>query len=144
MALLVAMVAGRLYAPWGAATLGFAAGLLQDILTGGLLGVGALSKGLTGLLWTRLWNHAVSDSLVLQLPLLAGLTILDGVLFFGCSMLFSTAAISGEAFFPLLWRQLLSNLLFGPFVLMLFDRIHHRLMRPRRFSRRRHASAITL
>ena len=44
---------------------------------------------------------------------------------------------------PLLWRQLLSNILFGPFLLILFTAIHHRLKRPKRLSRRRHASAIT-
>ena len=143
MALLAVVAAGRVYTPWGAAALGFAAGLLQETLTGGLLGVGALSKGLAGLLWTRLWNHAVSDAPVLQLPLLAGLTVFDGALFFGCSMLFSAPTSSGEAFFPLLWRQLLANLLLGPFLLMLFAVIHRRLKRPRRSSRRRHASAIT-
>ena len=47
MALLAVVAAGRVYTPWGAAALGFAAGLLQETLTGGLLGVGALSKGLS-------------------------------------------------------------------------------------------------
>ena len=143
MALLVALAGGLVYTPWGAAGLGFAAGLLQETLTGGLLGVGALSKGLAGLLWIRVWNHAVSDAPVWQLPLLAGLTVFDGALFFGCSMLFSAPMSSGEAFFPLLWRQLLANLLLGPFLLMLFAIIHRRLKRPRRSSRRSHASAIT-
>jgi rod shape-determining protein MreD len=143
MALLAAVAGGRVYTSWGAAALGFAAGLLQETLTGGLIGVGALSKGLTGLVWTRLWNHAVSDAPLLQLPLLAGLTVFDGAIFFGSSMLFSTPTSSWDVFFPLLWRQLLSNMLFGPFLLMLFAAIHRRLKRPRRLSRRRHASAIT-
>jgi rod shape-determining protein MreD len=143
MALLVAVAGGLVYTPWGAAGLGFAAGLLQETLTGGLLGVGALSKGLTGLVWTRLWHHAVSDAPLLQLPLLAGLTVFDGAIFFCTSMLFSTPTSSWDAFFPLLWRQLLSNILFGPFLLILFTTIHHRLKRPKRLSRRRHASAIT-
>ena len=38
IALMVALFGGRVYAPWNAAALGFAAGLLQDTLTGGLLG----------------------------------------------------------------------------------------------------------
>jgi rod shape-determining protein MreD len=143
MALLAAMVGGRVYTPWGAAALGFAAGMLQETLTAGLLGVGALSKGLTGLAWTRWWNHAVSDAPVMQLPLLAGLTVLDGAIFFGCSLLFSTLTPSWEAFFPLLWRQLLSNILYGPLLLGLFTAIHRRLKRPRRLSRRRHASTLT-
>lgn len=143
MALLVAVSGGLVYTPWGAAVLGFSAGLLQETLAGGFLGVGALSKGLTGLVWTRVWRQAVSDAPVLQLPLLAGLTIFDGVIFFCASMLFATPTSAWEAFFPLLWRQLLANILLGPFLLMLFATIHRRLKRSRRASRRYHASAIT-
>jgi rod shape-determining protein MreD len=143
MALLVAVSGGLVYTPWGAAVLGFSAGLLQETLAGGLLGVGALSKGLTGLVWTRAWHQAVSDAPVLQLPLLAGLTIFDGVIFFCTSMLFAAPISAWEAFFPLLWRQLLANILLGPFLLMLFATIHRRLKRSKRASRRHHASAFT-
>jgi rod shape-determining protein MreD len=143
MALLVAVSGGLVYAPGGATVLGFTAGLLQETLAGGLLGVGALSKGLTGLLWTRLWRQVISDAPLLQLPLLAGLTVFDGAVFFCTAMLFSTPTPSWDTFFPLLWRQLLSNILLGPFVLMLFAAIHRRLKRPKRSSRRRHESAIT-
>jgi rod shape-determining protein MreD len=143
MALLVAVSGGLVYTPGGAAVLGFAAGLLQETLAGGILGVGAFSKGLTGLLWTRLWRQVISDAPLLQLPLLAGVTVFDGAVFFCTSMLFSTPTPSWDAFFPLLWRQLLSNILLGPFVLMLFAAIHRRLKRPKRSSRRRHESAIT-
>ena len=144
IALLVAIIGGSVYAPWGAAALGFGAGLLQETLTGGLLGVEALSKGLTGLVWTRLWHQVVGDAPLLQLPLLAGLTVFDGAMFFGSSMLFSTPTPSWDTFFPLLWRQLLSNLLFGPVLLFLFTAIHRRLNRPKRVGRRRHAPAITI
>jgi rod shape-determining protein MreD len=143
MALLVAISGGLVYTPWRAAALGFTAGLLQETLTGGLLGVGALSKGLTGLVWARLWHCAVSDAPLLQLPLLAGLTVFDGAIFFCTSILFSTPTSSWDAFFPLLWRQLLANLLFGPFLLILFAAIHRRLKRHKRSRRRRYASAIT-
>jgi rod shape-determining protein MreD len=143
MALLVAVSGGLVYPPGGAAVLGFAAGLLQETLAGGLLGVGALSKGLTGLVWTRLWRQAIGDAPLLQLPLLAGLTVFDGAIFFCTSMLFSTRASSWDTFFPLLWRQLLSNILLGPFLLMLFAAIHRRLKRSKRSSRRRHEPAIT-
>jgi rod shape-determining protein MreD len=143
MALLVAVSGGVVYAPWGAAILGFTAGLLQETLAGGFLGIGALSKGLTGLMWTRLWQQAVSEVSVLQLPLLAGLTVFDGAIFFCTAMLFSTPTSSWDAFFPLLWRQLLANVLLGPFLLMLFAAIHRRLKRSKRASRRRYAAAIT-
>lgn len=143
MALLIAVYGGSVYAPGGAAALGFAAGLLQETLAGGMLGVEALSKGLTGLVWTRLWQQVIGDSPWLQLPLLAGLTVFDGTIFFCTSMLFSIHAPSWDAFIPLLWRQLLSNLLLGPFLLILFAAIHRRLRRVRRSSRRRHEPAVT-
>jgi rod shape-determining protein MreD len=143
LALLVAVCSGLTYAPVGAAWLGFTAGLLQETLAGGLLGVGALSKGLTGLVWTPLWRQTISDAPLLQLPLLAGLTILDGAIFFCASRQFSTPVSSWDTFFPLLWRQIISNVLIGPFLLILFVAIHRRLMRSKRASRRRHASAIT-
>jgi rod shape-determining protein MreD len=143
MALLVAVAGGLVYKPAGAAVLGFAAGLLQETLAGGLLGVSALSKGLTGLVWTRLWRQAIGDAPLLQLPLLAGLTVLDGALFFCAAMLFSKPTASWDTFFPMLWRQLLANVLLGPFLLMLFAAIHRRLKRTKRSSRRRHEQAIT-
>ena len=143
MALLAAVAGGLAYTPWRAAAFGFAAGLLQETLTGGFLGVGALSKGLTGLAWTRVWYDTVSNSPLLQLPLLVGLTVFDGVIFFCTSMLFSRPTSSWDAFFPLLWRQLLANILLGPFLLLLFAAIHHRLKRSKRLSRRHHASTIT-
>ena len=93
LALLVAVCAGLTYAPVGAAWLGFTAGLIQESLTGGLLGVGALSKGLIGLVWTPLWRQKVSDAPLLQLPLLVGLTILDGAIFFCTCRLFSSPAV---------------------------------------------------
>jgi rod shape-determining protein MreD len=143
VALLVAVFGGLVYTPAGAAVLGFSAGLVQETLTGGLLGVGALSKGLTGLVWTRLWRQAIGDAPVLQLPLLAGLTVLDGALFFCAAMLFSKPTASWDTFFPMFWRQLLSNLLLGPFLLMLLVAIYRRLKRPKRSSRRHYEPTIT-
>ena len=97
MALLVAVAGGLVYTPWGAAGLGFAAGLLQGDPNRRAWRWSPL-KGLTGLVWTRLWHHAVSDAPLLQLPLLAGLTVFDGVIFFCTSMLFSTPTSSWDAF----------------------------------------------
>jgi rod shape-determining protein MreD len=144
IALMVGLFAGLVYTPWSAAALGFGAGLLQDTLTGGWPGIGALSKGLTGLLWTRLWRQMVGDAPFLQLPLLAMLTVVDGALFFGAAILFSPHLPSLDVFFPLLGRQLLSNLVIGPLALMAFAALHRKLTRPRRFGWRQHASAITV
>jgi rod shape-determining protein MreD len=143
IALLTALYAGSIYAPGGAAALGFAAGLLQETLAGGMFGVEALSKGLTGLIWTRLWQQVIGDSPWYQLPLLAALTVFDGAIFYCTSILFATHAASWDAFLHMLWRQLLSNLLLGPFLLIIFAATHRRLKRARRSSRRRHEPAVT-
>jgi rod shape-determining protein MreD len=142
MALLVAVAGGLVYTPWGAAALGFAAGLLQETLTGGFLGVGALSKGLTGLVWTRLWHHAVSDSPLLQLPLLAGLTVFDGAIFFCTSMLFSTPTSSWDAFFPCSGAAPVKHT-FRAVSAHTVHRHSSQAEAPQALSRRRHASAVT-
>jgi rod shape-determining protein MreD len=143
LALFVAVAGGLSYSPGGAALLGFSAGLLQETLAGGLLGVGACSKGLTGLVCAPLWRRAVGDTPVLQVPLLIGVTLADGALFFCASLLFAAPTSPGEVFLPLLGRQLLANAALGPLVLMLFAGIYQRLTHPKRSGRRRHASTIT-
>jgi rod shape-determining protein MreD len=141
-ALIVAMFGGLVYAPSSAAALGFGAGLLQDILAGGLIGIGALSKGLAGLVWAPLWRQLMGDASWARLPLLAALTVMDGAAFFGASMLFSPHALSWDVFLPLLGRQLVSNLLLGPLLLMLFAIMQRRLKRTKRSSWRHHDSTL--
>jgi rod shape-determining protein MreD len=143
IALIVAVFSGFVYPPVAAAALGFGAGILQDTLSGGLIGVGAFSKGLTGLLWARLWRQVFGDGPLLQLPLLAGLTLVDGVAFFSAAALFSTHVSSWEVLLPLLGRQLLSNLLLGPLLSMLFAALYRKLGRTKRSGWSRHAPATT-
>jgi rod shape-determining protein MreD len=143
LALLAAVAGGHCYSPGRATLLGFSAGLLQETLAGGLLGVGACSKGLTGLLWAPLWRRAVGDAPLFQVPLLIGVTLVDSALFFCASLLFAAPTSPGEVFLPLLGRQLVANVVLGPVVLWWFASLYHRLTQPRRMGRRRHASAIT-
>ena len=143
LALIVAVFSGFMYPPVAAAALGFGAGLLQDTLSGGLIGVGALSKGLTGLLWARLWRQVIGDGPLLQLPLLAGLTVVDGAAFFCTAALFSVHLSSWQVFLPLLGRQLVSNLLLGPLLLMLCTVLSRKLRRTKRSGWRRHEPAAT-
>jgi rod shape-determining protein MreD len=142
LALSIATFGGLVYAPSSAAALGFGAGLLQDILAGGLIGIGALSKGLAGLVWTPLYRQLMGEAPWAQLPLLAALTVIDGAAFFGASALFSPHALSWDIFLPLLGRQLVSNLLLGPLLLLLFAVMHRKLKRTRRSGWRHHDSAL--
>lgn len=143
MALILAIHAGLHYSPAGAAALGFAAGLLQEVLAGGLIGVGALSKGLTGLFWARQWRHVVAEGILVQLPLLAVLTIVDGVAFFTASKLLAASTASWDALLPALGRQLLSNLIVGPILLKGFAVMHGKLRQGLRARRRGHEPTLT-
>lgn len=143
MALIVAVHAGLHYAPAGAAALGFGAGLLQEILAGGLIGVGALSKGLTGLFWARQWRHVVAEGVLVQLPLLAVLTIVDGVAFFTASKLLAASAASWDVLLPTLARQLLSNLIVGSVLLKGFAVVQGKLRQGLRARRRGHEPTLT-
>jgi rod shape-determining protein MreD len=127
LALMVAIHAGCVYPRSAAAALGFGAGLLQETLAGELIGVGTFSKGLTGLLWARLWRQVIGEAAVAQLPLLAVLTVMDGLAFFVASKLFAAPLAMWDIFVPLLGRQLLSNLLVGPLILMGLAAIHRKL-----------------
>lgn len=127
LALMVAIHVAYVYPRSGAAALGFGAGLLQETLAGELVGVGALSKGLTGLLWAHLWRQVIGEATLAQLPLLAVLTVVDGVAFFAASKVFFTPGAEWDVLVPLLGRQLLSNLLVGPLLLKGFAAIHRKL-----------------
>jgi rod shape-determining protein MreD len=143
LALLAALFAGLVYAPWSAAALGFGVGVLQDTLASGWLGVGALTKGLTGLVWARLWRQVVGESPLLQLPLIAMLTAMDGAAWVGAALLFAPYPPAWETCLSLLGWQLLSNVTIGPPVLLLLAAAHRKLRRTKRSGRRRYASTLT-
>ena len=88
---------------------GFASGLLQDAVSGGLLGVQALSRALAGfvvgLLPGKLW---VGHPLV-QIPGLLLLTIAEGLLRFGLLQLFHYPARLSELFVHVILPQALYN-----------------------------------
>ena len=142
--LMVAIYAGSVYGPASATALGFGAGLLEETLAGGLIGVGALSKGLTGLLWARLWRQIVGGGILAQLPLVAALTVVDGAAFFAVSKLFAARSGSWDAYIYLLGRQLLSNVLLAPLLLKLFAVLDRKLSRGTRARWRSHEPTLTL
>ena len=117
-------------------------GLLQETLAGGMLGVEALSKGLTGFVWTRLWHRPSGTPLapVATIGRINGVRWSDFLLHIDVVLL---ACVVVGRLLPLLSWQLLSNLLLGPFLLILLATVQRRLKRTRRFSRRRHESAVT-
>ncbi len=144
LALMVAIYAGSVYGRSGAAALGFGAGLLAETLAGGLIGIGAFSKGLTALLWARLWRQIVGEGTLAQLPLVVAVTVVDGGAFFAASKLFATRGGSWNTFLSLLGWQLLSNVLLAPLLLKLFAILHRKLRRGLRARGRGHEPTLTL
>lgn len=92
---------------------GFFAGLLQDVASGGLVGVQAMTKALAGfvlgLAGGRLW---VANPLV-QVPGLVALTVAEGVLRFGLLQLFHYPAGIGALLVDVILPQALYNGVLG-------------------------------
>ncbi len=92
---------------------GFFAGLLQDVASGGLVGVQALTKALAGFVLGmaggRLW---VANPLV-QVPGLVALTVAEGVLRFGLLQLFHYPAGLGALLVDVILPQALYNGVLG-------------------------------
>lgn len=101
------------YGPEFGCLAGFAAGLLQDVTGGGLVGVQALTKGLAGfgmgLLVGRFW---VSNPLV-QVPGLVLLTTAEGLVRFLLLQLFHYPVSLGDLMLHVILPQALYNGLVG-------------------------------
>lgn len=88
---------------------GFAAGLLQDAAGGGLIGVQALTKALAGFTIGALGGELRVTQPLVQVPGLALLTILEGVVRFGLLRLFHFEAPFGQLMLYVVIPQALYN-----------------------------------
>src|SRR6185503_13662000 len=92
---------------------GFAAGLLQDAAGGGLIGVQALTKALAGFTIGAVGTELRVTQPLVQVPGLALLTILEGVLRFGILKLFHFDAPFGQLMLYVVIPQALYNAFLG-------------------------------
>ena len=88
---------------------GFAAGLLQDAAGGGLIGVQALTKALAGFTIGALGGELRVTQPLVQVPGLALLTLVEGILRFGLLKLFHFDAPFGELMLYVVIPQALYN-----------------------------------
>jgi rod shape-determining protein MreD len=88
---------------------GFAAGLLQDAAGGGLIGVQALTKALVGFAVGALAGGLRGTQPLVQVPGLALLTIVEGLVRFGLLKLFHFPAPFGELMVYVVFPQALYN-----------------------------------
>lgn len=107
--LILAVLLGLRLGPEGGCLIGFSAGLLQDVLGGGLLGAQALTKALVGfvagLLGGRLW---VSNPVV-QVSGLVVLTLAEGLLRYSVLRLVHFPAELGGLMLQVILPQALYN-----------------------------------
>ena len=88
---------------------GFAAGLLQDAATGGLLGVQALTKAVIGFAIGALGERLTVSQPLVQVPGLVLLSLLEGLARFGLLQLFHFPAPFGELLMYVIVPQALYN-----------------------------------
>ena len=88
---------------------GFAAGLLQDAAGGGIIGVQALTKALVGFAVGALAGGLRETQPLVQVPGLALLTVVEGLVRFGLLKLFHFPAPFGELMIYVVLPQALYN-----------------------------------
>jgi rod shape-determining protein MreD len=88
---------------------GFAMGLLQDAAGGGLIGVQALTKALVGFAVGALAGELRGTQPLVQVPGLALLTIVEGLVRFGLLKLFHFPAPFGELMIYVVLPQAIYN-----------------------------------
>lgn len=88
---------------------GFAAGLLQDVAGGGLLGIQALTKALVGFAIGALGGELRVTQPLVQVPGLAVLTIVEGMVRFALLKLFHFPVPFGELMLYVVLPQALYN-----------------------------------
>ncbi|HEX8948034.1 MAG TPA: hypothetical protein VF790_03675 [Dissulfurispiraceae bacterium] len=98
----------------GSVLFGAAVGLVEDVLSGSIIGPGLLSKGFIGFMtpviftslvfkWTPLWGGIITVLF----------TLMDGMILTGTRVLFTGIHVSGIGIFQILLIQALLNLPFG-------------------------------
>jgi len=128
---------------------GTISGIAVDALSGGLLGSSGFSKTLIAFIVSEIARRVYMDNLLLRIPVLAGASLLHGVLYFGLHRLLSQPP-TGDAVVVIAY-SLLATTIAGTLIYMLLqnmatDRTPHRkreMFAPRRQTRRRNPIRLT-
>ena len=122
---------------------GTLAGLAVDALSGGLLGANGFTKTIIAFGVSEIARRVYLDNLLLRIPVIAGASVLNGLIFFGVHRLFGHAP-SGELLFTGAY-SLIGTTIGGTLVYLMFDSLSGDRVRrkkrdvfaPRRQTRRR-------
>jgi rod shape-determining protein MreD len=122
--------------PVQALFVGAATGLATDALGGGLLGAGGFSKTLTAYAVYLVASRVMLDTTVLRIPVLAGATLIDNVVFMGMTRLLGQA--TSLPFAQTLANKLIATTITGTMLLFVYDSFFsQRARQHRQFSVRR-------
>lgn len=126
---LVLIVACYIGLYWGEKTgtcLGFLLGLLQDIFSGGLLGLNALTKTLFSYLCGKAGKRLNIKNMIIQVLLIAFSSLLEGILFLFVLRIFHLRKEIHETFFHLVLPQTLYTMILTPIVFRLINFLHQK------------------
>lgn len=122
--------------PVQALFVGAATGLASDALGGGLLGAGGFSKTLTAYAVYLVASRVMLDTTVLRIPVLAGATLIDNLVFVGMTRLLGQ--VPTQPFAQALSNKLIATTATGTILLFLYDTfLSQRARQRRQFSVRR-------
>lgn len=101
--------------------MGFTVGLVQDCLSGGLLGVNTLSKSLVAFFFAMLKDKIIVEGLVPISFFLVGASLFDGAIFYVVLVSLLKGQVSAGFLFPSLFIYGLYNGLAGLFLFYVLD-----------------------
>lgn len=105
-------------------------GLAVDALSGGLLGAGGFSKVVVAYLVSELARRVYLDNVLLRIPVLAGATLLSGLLYYGAQRFFGQTPYVEPL--TTISYMLIGTTIAGTFIYMAFDGMFSGRLRPRR------------
>ena len=116
--------------PVQALFVGAATGLAADALGGGLLGAGGFSKTLTAYAVYLVASRVMLDTTVLRIPVLAGASLIDNVVFVGMTRLLGQTP--SQPFAQALSNKLIATTITGTILLFVYDSFFSERARQRR------------
>lgn len=99
------------------------AGFFQDSLSGGLLGVNTLSKGLAGLFFSTLKEKIIVEGIVPVSFFIFATSLVDGMIYFLAMTSLMGGQVSGGFLFSHVFFFGVCNAVIGPFLFYILDRV---------------------
>ncbi len=121
LALIFVVYCGFHFQGNGGVAMGFAVGLLQDCLSGGILGVNTLSKSLIGTFFSTLKDKILVEGFVPIFFFLIVASLVDGFIFYLLLVTLLKGSLPGRFLFAELPVYALYNACVGPLCFYFFD-----------------------